>query len=341
MLYFIYGIHHHYFTYRFCIEANFQQNYKFVIIMKKVYYLAAACFLCVVFLYMFQKTQLQSGEPSLTRAVLEVFSRNEGVVYPKQNLNSENFPEISAKAYMAVYEGDAGEKDLISKNPDERVPIASITKLAVSMVALNSSGSLLAPFSSSTIGEASKGRYATSDILPVKELIKSMLVESDNDAARAICENESSNFIERMNSFARYINAPSTTFYNCTGLDGENGGTNISTTHDVIEIMRSLVKNRPELLDTMSSQTANILNVDGSLHHVAVSTYEFVGSELPFPILGGKTGQTDLAKQNLVLALKAPKGILYVAVLGSDDRFSDMKTLVDYVYKNFDWSIQV
>ena len=307
--------------------------------MRRVHYIAIVCFSCIVILFVFQKVQLQSNSSSFARGVLEVFSRNEGAVYPKQNLNSESFPEISTKAYAAIYEGDAGEKNLISKNSDERVPIASITKLAVSMVALNSSGNLLAPFSSSTIGEASKGRYTTSDILPVKELMKSMLVESDNDAARAICENESSNFIERMNSFARYVNAPSTTFYNCTGLDGENGGTNISTVHDVVEIMRSVVKNHPELLDIMGSPTSNILNIDGSVHHVAVSTYESLGSELPFPVLGGKTGQTDLAKQNLVLALKAPKGILYVVVLGSEDRFSDMKKLVDYVYKNFDWSI--
>lgn len=307
--------------------------------MRRVHYIVIACVLCVVFIYVFQKTQLQSGKPSFTRAVLEAFSRNEGAVYPKQNLNLETFPDISAKAYMAVYEGDAGEKYLVSQNSDERVPLASITKLSTVMVALNSSGNLIASFSDTTIqGGGSKERYVATDTLPVKELVKSMLVESDNDAARAICENESSNFIERMNSFARYVNAPSTTFYNCTGLDGEGGGTNLSTAHDVIEIMRSLVKNRPELLDVMSSQTTNVLNTDGSLHHVAVSTYEFVGSELPFPIMGGKTGQTDLAKQNLVLVLKVPKGVLYVVVLGSDDRFSDMKKLIDYVYKNFDWS---
>ena len=271
------------------------------------------------------------------RSALEVFSKNEGSVYPKLKFDSGEFPVLSAKSYAVVFDGDNGERYLVSKNSDERVPIASITKLATGMVALNSSGYLLAQFSTSTMSSGTKGRYAIHDILPVSELVKSMFVESDNDAARAICENESDNFIDRMNSFARYVGAESSTFYNCTGIDGEYGGTNISTAHDVVELLRALVRTRPELLAVISAATAPILNNDGSVHHIAVSTYESFGEGLPFPVLGGKTGQTDLAKQGFVVALRAPKGILYVSVLGSDDRFADMKKLVDYVHTSFEW----
>ena len=194
-----------------------------------------------------------------------------------------------------------------------------------------------AQFSTSTIDVGTMNRYSISDILPVKELVKSMLVESDNDAARAICENESGNIIQRMNAFANYSGAPSTRFFNCTGLDGEGGGTNISTASDVATLMGVLVKKNPELLEIVSMPTANILRIDGSIHHTAISTYEFMEQELPFPIIVGKTGFTDLAKQNLALALQAPKGILYIVVLGSDDREADMKKLADYVKGNFEW----
>lgn len=304
---------------------------------KKTVLIIFVCALVVACSFVVRTTFAKGSYSSQLRSLLEIMSKNEGEVYPKIKFNAEDFPELSAKSYMVVFDGSAGEKSLVAKNSDERMPIASITKLTTSMVTLNSSAALLAQLSSSTIDVASEGRYAVNDILPVKELVKSMLVESDNDAARAICKNESENFIDRMNSYARYVGAQSTYFYNCTGLDGEGGGTNISTAHDVIEILRSLVRTHQELLSVISAPTAPILRMDGSIHHVAVSTYEFRGEELPFPVIVGKTGQTDLAKQNLVLALQAPRGVLYVAVLGSEDRFEDMKKLVQYIHNSFEW----
>ena len=305
--------------------------------MKKIPLIIAVAIFVIVGVYSVKVLANNSNNAAFLRGVLEVFYKNEGPTYPKQKFNSFDFPVLSAKAYLAVYEGPAGKKYLVMHNADEKLPIASITKITTAMVALNSSGSLLAQFSTSTIGVGTQNRYQPSDLLPVKELVKSMLVESDNDAARAICENESDNIIERMNAFANNNGAKSTTFYNCTGLDGEWGGTNISTASDVAELMNTLVEKHPELIDIMTMPTAQILRMDGSLHHVAVSTYEFIGQELPFAIIGGKTGSTDLAKQNLVLALQAPKGRLYIVVLGSDDRVGDMKKLADYVKGSFEW----
>lgn len=305
--------------------------------MKKIIITTVICVLVIIGAYSIKVVMANSEKSPLLRGVLEVFSKNEGSVYPKQKLNSFSFPELSAKAYLAVYEGDSGKRYLVMSGGDKKLPIASITKITTAMVALNSSSALLAMFSTSTIGDGSSNRYNVGDILSVKELVKSMLVESDNDAARAICENESGNIIERMNAFANYSGAKSTRFYNCTGLDGEGGGTNISTAYDVVELMSTFIKKHPELIDIMSMPESPILKLDGSLHHTAVSTYEFIGQELPFPIIGGKTGQTDLAKQNLVLALQAPKGVLYIVVLGSDDRVGDMKKLAGYVKGGFAW----
>jgi D-alanyl-D-alanine carboxypeptidase len=305
--------------------------------MKKIPLIIIICLLVIIGAYSIKLVKANSDKSPFLRSVVEVFSKNDGVIYPKQKLNSFKFPSLSAKSYLAIYEGDAGKKYLVMRNVDQKLPIASITKITTAMVALNSSSALLAQFSTSTIRDGSQNRYNIGDILPVKELVKSMLVESDNDAARAICENESGNIIERMNAFVNYSGAVSTHFFNCTGLDWENGGTNISTASDVAVLMSTLIKKHPELLDIVSLPAVNILKMDSTLHHTAVSTYEFIQQELPFPIIIGKTGQTDLAKQNLVLALQAPKGILYIVVLGSDDREADMKKLAEYVKGGFEW----
>jgi D-alanyl-D-alanine carboxypeptidase (penicillin-binding protein 5/6) len=305
--------------------------------MKKILLTTTLAVLVIVGAYSVKLVTANSDKSPFLRGVLEVFSKNEGAVYPRQKLNSFSFPELSAKAFLAVYESDSGKRYLVMRNVDQKLPIASITKITTATVALNSSSALLAIFSTSTIADGTQNRYNIGDILPVKELVKSMLVESDNDSARAICENESGNIIQRMNDFANYSGAKSTRFYNCTGLDGENGGTNISTANDVAMLMSVFIKKHPEFLDIVSLPATNILKIDGSAHHVAVSTYEFIEQELPFPIIIGKTGFTDLAKQNLVLALRAPKGILYIVVLGSDDREADMKKLADYVKGGFEW----
>ena len=305
--------------------------------MKKILLTTTLAVLVIIGAYSIKLVTVNSNKSPFIRGVLEVFSKNEGVIYPKQKIGSLSFPVLSARAYLAVYEGGAGKRYLVMKNENQKLPIASITKITTAMVALNSSGALLAQFGTSTISDGSSGRYSASDILPVKELVKSMLVESDNDAARAICENESKNIIQRMNDFANFSGAESTHFYNCTGLDGEWGGTNISTASDVAELMKTLITKHPELVDIMTLPTAQILKMDGLLHHTAVSTYEFIGQDLPFPIIGGKTGQTYMAKQNLVLALQVPHGTLYIVVLGSDDREADIRKLADYVKGDFEW----
>jgi len=54
-------------------------------------------------------------------------------------------------------------------------------------------------------------------------------------------------------------------------------------------------------------------------------------------IVGGKTGQTDLAGKNLLLILRdeATGGHLVTVVLGTDDNFADTAALVDWVYQSF------
>lgn len=303
--------------------------------MKKILLTIAISFVLIAGAYSIRVFANNSDKQLLVRGFLEVFSKNTGPVYPKQKIGSFSFPKLSAKAYLAIYESDTSRKYLVMKNVDEMLPIASITKINTAMVTLDNSNESLVQFGTSTIGIGSSNRYNLYDILPVKELVKSMLVESDNDAARAVCQN--GNIIEKMNSFAGDSGAKSTRFYNCTGLDWERGGTNFSTASDVALLMGTLIKKHPELIDIMSMPAAQILKMDGSIHHTAVSTYEFLGQDLPFPIIGGKTGQTELAKQNLVLALQAPDGILYIVVLGSDDREADMKKLAEYVKNGFEW----
>lgn len=307
--------------------------------MKKTYFVLVGCIFCITLALVIRNVAVRAGVPpfaSVSAAIRNSFSTPE--IYPKPKTGASALEELSAHSYAVLYDSGSEQKYLLTKNADERVLIASITKLVTAAVVLNSSAHSVESFSPLVLaGQWGSGRYKATDTLAVSELVKSMLVESDNDAARAICLDTSLNILDRMNTFATRIGASGSHFYNCTGLDDENGGTNVATAQNVISFLRFIVENRAELLDITNVPTATIYNLDGSVHHVATSTYQFIGAELPFPIIGGKTGTTDKAKENLVLALKVPHGTLYVAVLGSDNRVLDMKKLVDYLYQAYEW----
>ena len=60
--------------------------------------------------------------------------------------------------------------------------------------------------------------------------------------------------------------------------------------------------------------------------------------EIP-EIIGGKTGETPNARQCLLLAVEAPneKGYLINIILGSESRFDEMRTLINWLSESYAW----
>ena len=75
------------------------------------------------------------------------------------------------------------------------------------------------------------------------------------------------------------------------------------------------------------------MDASGNLHHVANSTDQLIDEFAVNFMVGGKTGYTGRAKQNLIIlrAKNGDEGYYIDTVLSSDDRFGDMKLLISKV----------
>jgi len=76
---------------------------------------------------------------------------------------------------------------------------------------------------------------------------------------------------------------------------------------------------------------SSVINTPSFLANKLLGTY--------FPVLAAKTGYTVAAGENLVVMTNGDEGQrIGAVVLGSEQRFYDMKVLVEWVWRNFEWS---
>jgi D-alanyl-D-alanine carboxypeptidase len=54
-------------------------------------------------------------------------------------------------------------------------------------------------------------------------------------------------------------------------------------------------------------------------------------------VLGIKTGWTENAKENLVSYIERDGRKVVIVLLRSDDRFTESKTLIDWIFENYEW----
>lgn len=240
--------------------------------------------------------------------------------------------DIGAKSAIAV-ETDlsSGRKMLFSKNVDDRLPIASLTKLMTAMVVLDNYGLSDSVYVSKDADKQSPMVHdlKSGDVFPVESLLKIMLIESSNKAAFALAEKTGvSKFIFLMNQKAQQIGLLNTTFTDPTGFSNKN----FSTSSDLAKLVEYVLRNYPKIVDI--SRTKEI-DIEG--FGKIVSTNELLG-EIP-EIIGGKTGFTTDAKGCLILVInneRAGDYLVYV-VLGSEDRFLEMKNIINWLNIAYQW----
>ena len=140
----------------------------------------------------------------------------------KKQLNASR---ISARAAV-LYEPDT-DTFLFEKNADERLPMASTTKIMTAIVAIeNSSLDEQVAVDDSAIGTEGSSAYLKSgDILTMEELLYALMLSSANDAAVAIACHVSGSieeFAALMNEKAEELGLVDTHFSNPHGLDDED-----------------------------------------------------------------------------------------------------------------------
>lgn len=284
--------------------------------------------------------------PAILQAQLIQARLQEQVLEERPTLKPEvTLPEIQAESAFSLFLDTKGNtKVLFEKEGERRRPIASLTKLMTALVAVKYYDPMqqIVIDNRAIAEEENLGQLRVGDVFATQELLYPLLIESSNDAAAALSEVMGRDaFVELMNLEARELNLPNTYFFNPTGLDPDNpqGPINRSTSKDMAMLAAHIARTYPQIFDILAIPQQDLFQ-KGAFHHTMENTNELLNfTGWPTPIIGGKTGWTPLTKGALVLVLQGPKsqGYLVNVVLGSDDRFSQMKTLVSWVYESFLW----
>lgn len=235
------------------------------------------------------------------------------------------FDAITVEA-EAVYVYDVITGNILySRNEEKQLPLASITKLMTAVIAREYlSDNLVISISHEAIMEEGDSGFTIGEKWKLQDLIDFTLLTSSNDGAHAIATvSESLSFIEKMNQKAHQINLTQTYFSNESGLDASiNNSGAYGSARDVALLVEYILRNHIDLIESTRNNQITINN------RVAANTNKYVG-DIP-GLIGSKTGFTDLAGGNLVIAFDA--GInrpIIISVLGStfEERFSDVDQL--------------
>ena len=232
-------------------------------------------------------------------------------------------------------------KIIFEKNKDEKVAVASMTKMVAQILILEAiekgqikwTDKVTASANASSMG-GSQIYLSTGETLTVEEMMKGISMASANDATVAMAEflkGTEIDFVKEMNKKVKELGLKNTKFKNCTGLDEEG---HYSTAYDMAVIARELLKHEDIL--KFSSKYEDYLRVNTPNKFWLVNTNKLVrfyeGAD------GLKTGHTDAAKYCLAATAKKNDMRLIAIVLGeevSKVRNSETMALLDYGFNTY------
>ncbi len=243
---------------------------------------------------------------------------------------------LTAKAAL-VWDINSGQV-LYERMPNERRPIASLSKLLTALVVVSElPAEKVVPITSSVIQTQRLGadiQLPIGHMVGVDDLLAAGLIASANDAMVALAEavaGTEDKFVSLANKYALNNGLFDTKVANATGLSGAE---QYSTARDVQKMML-LVVNEPRLGKYLAQSKGVLITKEGAQRSY-VSTNELLKTYVP--IIAAKTGYTREAGENLVIITRGVNGqYIGAVILESQARFQDMKVLVEWIWRNYTW----
>ena len=231
---------------------------------------------------------------------------------------------------------------LFEKNDHEKLAPASVTKvmtLLLVMEALDEGRIGWDDMVTASESAAAKGGsqiyLEVGEQLPLREMLKAVVVSSANDCACALAEHVAGSeeaFVARMNERAAELGMEDTHFVNCTGLDdGEAAKGHRTSAYDIALMSRELLKHG-EIREYTTIWMDSVRNGQFGLSNTNKLVRFYQGTT------GLKTGFTSGAGYCLSASAERD-GIEFIAVVmackTSDERFTAAKSLLDYGFANY------
>jgi D-alanyl-D-alanine carboxypeptidase len=259
-------------------------------------------------------------------------------------IETSPFEDILLEA-QAVYVWDSVTKEtLYSQNAEAQLPLASLAKIMVAIVASERlPRSTLVTISDNALQEDSDDGLLRGEKWRLEDLLDFILVASSNDGAAAVAEafsaekSAENDFVVTMNIEAQALGLSQTYFLNSSGLDinDEELGGSFGSARDIAHMFAYAIKHIPRTLEATRYNELAIMSLDDVVHNVKNTNVAL--DTLPW-VIGSKTGYTDNAGGNLVVAFDAGLAHPVIAVVlasSIEGRFTDMEKLVATTFEHF------
>lgn len=210
-------------------------------------------------------------------------------------------------------------------NGDAQLPLASLTKTATALTALQ----ILTPAQTVVISREALSLEGDSglkegEVWTVKDLVDFTLIESSNDGAHALklaaseMLHGTETFTNRMNTLTKEAGMSQTYFINESGLDVSSSTAGAyGSARDIAKLMSYALKETEGALERSSEHSHDFVTVSGETHSARHT------SDIATLIEGvriSKTGFTDLAGGNLAIVFDAFPGVPVAAVILGAER---------------------
>lgn len=257
---------------------------------------------------------------------------------------AEGNTDLGLNAKSAILMEESTGNILYESNPDERLPIASVTKVMTMLLIMEAVDSgKISLDDMVTVSEnamsygGSTMLLETGEQLTVNDMLKGIAVASANDGCVAMAEHlagSESAFVDMMNEKAKELGMENTHFMNTNGLDEDD---HYSSARDVAIMSRELMKHETIFnytsiwMDTLRGGKFQLANTNKLIRF-------YDGAN------GLKTGSTSKALCCLSAAAKRNDMQLIAVVLGaptSAERFASAKSLLDYGFANYAVNTQI
>ena len=247
-------------------------------------------------------------------------------------------PELNINAKSAILMEQSTGQILYEQNPDEQLPIASVTKIMTLLLICEAiDEGRITIDDNVTVSERAMSMggstmfLETGDVISVDEMLKGIVVASANDGAVAMAEyisGSEAEFVSKMNQRAKELGMENTQFMNTNGLDADG---HYSSARDVAIMSRELMTH-PLILnytkiwtDTMRGGKFELANTNKLIRFYEGAT-------------GLKTGSTSKALCCLSATAERNGMGLVAVVLGAPDskeRFNGARTLLDWGFSAY------
>lgn len=257
---------------------------------------------------------------------------------------AESNTDLGLNAKSAILMEESTGNILYESNPDERLPIASVTKVMTMLLIMEAvdSGKIslddMVTVSENAMSYGGSTMFLeTGEQLTVNDMLKGIAVASANDGCVAMAEHlagSESAFVDMMNERAKELGMENTHFMNTNGLDEDD---HYSSARDVAIMSRELMKHETIFnytsiwMDTLRGGKFQLANTNKLIRF-------YDGAN------GLKTGSTSKALCCLSAAAKRNDMQLIAVVLGaptSAERFASAKSLLDYGFANYAVNTQI